>query len=315
MATSNQLLILAAEAERYQDLIRAAQPADLEICACPRGRPEAAAVGQATILLGVPDQVAPVLKHARRLKWVQSTFAGVDALCDPNLPRNYRLTGVKGVFGPAMCAYVFAHILSLERHLAEMRIQQQQKRWLRRPYGQLQALTLGLGGLGSIGRSIAATALHFGMKVVAYKRTPGSDPLLQRIYSGEEIGQFLSRVDYLVLTLPKTPASTHMINARTLKMMKPSAVLINIGRRNAVAEADLIAALSTGRLRGAVLDVFDQEPLPRENPLWELPNVVITPHVAGVGTPEDIVPIFLENYARFRSGRPLKYAIDFERGY
>ncbi|MGB5987070.1 MAG: D-2-hydroxyacid dehydrogenase [Desulfobacterales bacterium] len=315
MTPLNRLLILTPDAQRYHELLRAQQPPDLEISICPQRTANDMALGQATIILGEPGHVAPVLARAGRLKWVQSTFAGVEALCRPDLPRNYRLTGVKGVFGPSMTEYVFAHILSLERHLAEMRANQQAKRWQRHAYGLLRKRTLGLCGLGAIGRYIAQTAAHFGMTVVAFKRTPGSDPLVERIYTGNEFGAFLGRLDYLVLTLPQTPASTHLINARTLAMLKPSAVLINIGRSNAVAEADLIAALSKGRIRGAVLDVFDQEPLPRDNPLWELPNAVITPHQAGISFPENILPIFMENYRRFLAGAPLKYEIDFIRGY
>ena len=312
----NHLLIIDADALRYKDLLGSAGPQDLEITACAQMKDAPLkTVKTCNLIMGEPARVAPVLPEAERLVWVQSTFAGVGALCAAQMPRNYILTGVKEIFGPQISEYVFAHILTQELHLDQLRADQHARVWGKHPYRGLRQSTLGLCGFGSIGQSIAETAVHFGMNVVAYKRTPDTHPSVARIYHGSELPQFLEQVDYLVLVLPRTAATTHLINARTLAMMKPSAVLINVGRGNAVAEDDLIEALKTGVIQGAVLDVFEKEPLPPDNPLWALPNVVITPHNAGDSFPDEIVPIFLENYRRFQEGHPLKYVIDFERGY
>ena len=315
MATPQRLLILSCDARRYYELLCAAQPPNLEITAPEHGDSPPRDLDAYTIILGEPDRVAAALPHATRLRWVQSTFAGVDALCLPHQPRNYILTGVKGIFGPLIAEYVFAQILSLERDLEGMRADQQARVWRQRRFRRLGELTLGLCGLGDIGRHLARTAVPFGMRVVAYKRTPDRIPPVECIYSGKEWEPFLGRADYLVLSLPQTPATTHLIDARALAMMKPSAVLINVGRGSAVAQNDLIDALGRGVIRGAVLDVFEDEPLPLESPLWDLPNVIITPHIAGISYAEGIVPIFLENYRRYRRGAPLNYRIDFNRGY
>jgi len=315
MTPPNRLLILAGDARRYRDLIQAARPPGLTVTGSQSTADLPPELDGCNLILGEPARVAPMLHRLPRLRWIQSTFAGVDALCGPDLPHDYLLTGVKDVFGPLMSEYVFGHILVLERRMAETLADQQAKAWVPRPYRGLQGLTLGLAGLGSIGRHIARTGEHMGMTVVAYKRTPDPAPAVRRIYWGNQLPQFLGSLDFLVLTLPRTPDTTHFINARTLAMMKPSAVLINVGRGNAIAEADLARALKTGVIGGAVLDVFTEEPLPPTSPLWNLPNTIITPHNAAVSFPEDIIPIFLENYRRFQKGEPLKYLIDFERGY
>jgi phosphoglycerate dehydrogenase-like enzyme len=315
MSIQNRLLLATPDAVRYQELLLAEKPSDLQITPWPQKNRIPEDIGRFNIILGEPGWVAPLIHQAEGLSWVQSTFAGVDALCSPDLRRDYLLTGVKGIFAPPMAEYVFAHILSLERNLEAIKADQRAKVWGRHDYRGLKDRVMGLCGLGSIGRHIAETASHFGMKVIAYKRTPGQMPAVERIYWGKELNGFLGRVDFLVLILPGTPATTHLINARTLKMMKPSAVLINVGRGNTVAERDLVKALQSGTLRGAILDVFEHEPLPRDHPLWGLPNATITPHNAAVSFPEDIVPIFMENYRRFRNGQSLRYLIDIAKGY
>lgn len=270
---------------------------------------------QAQVALAKPALLARVLDQLPQLRWVQSTFAGVDPLLRSGLRQDYILTGVKGVFGPLMSEYVFGQIIAVERGFAALRAAQRERRWEPRAYRGLSGLTLGVAGLGSIGQHIVATAGHFGMRVVGYRRRPGEVEGVDRVYSGEAFREFAAVPDYLVLVLPATPESHHLVNADTLDAMGAGSWLINVGRGAVVNETALAGALQARRIGGAVLDVFEDEPLAPESPLWDLDNCVVTPHVAAESFPSDIVAIFLENWRRYRAGEPLQHVIDFQRGY
>lgn len=270
---------------------------------------------EAEVALAKPALLARVLDRLPRLRWVQSTFAGVDPLLRPGLRHDYTLTGVKGVFGPLMSEYVFGQIIALERGFEALRAAQRERRWEPLPYRGLSGRTLGVAGLGSIGRHIVATAQHFGMGVVGYRRSPGEVEGVDRVYSGEAFRDFIAVPEYVVLVLPATPESHHVVNADSLAAMGSDSWLINVGRGAVVDEAALAGALQARRIGGAVLDVFEDEPLPPESPLWDLDNCVVTPHVAAESFPSDIVAIFLENWRRYRSGESLQHVIDFQRGY
>ncbi len=311
----NQLLVLSPDAPRYVELLRARDLPELRIEGARNVREARSRLGNCNIVLGKPALVAQVLESAPRLQWVQSTFAGVDALTVDGLRRDYRLTGVKGIFGGLMSEYVFGWILSLERRLFDLDAQQRQREWSPLPYRRLAGLTLGLAGLGSIGRALAATGAHFGMRVVGWKRSAASCPGVERVYGQEALGEFVAEADYLVITLPSTPATRGLFGAEVLSGMRAGSVLMNVGRGDVVDEEDLVVALQAGRPQAAVLDVFQDEPLPGDSPLWGLPQVHVTPHSAADSFPEDIADIFCTNYRRFRQGRDLEFAVDFERGY
>jgi phosphoglycerate dehydrogenase-like enzyme len=311
----NHLLILTDQADKYLELLRKCELPDLEAVACAHEEKARQAIRCSNIVLGEPAMIANVLSEARCLEWVQSTFAGVEALCVEGLRRDYILTGVRGVHGPMMSEYVLAYILAIERRLFETKENQNAKAWIEFSYRRLRGLTLGICGLGSIGRHLAQTAHHFGMRVMAFKRTPGEIPYVEQVYTGASFGKFLGLLDYLVLVLPNTPDTTGLINSETLKKLKPSAVLMNVGRGNAIVEADLVYALKNRLIRAAVLDVFSEEPLPSNSPFWDLPNVLITPHNSAISFAEDILPVFCKNYHCFLQKKPLNYVIDFKRGY
>jgi phosphoglycerate dehydrogenase-like enzyme len=158
-------------------------------------------------------------------------------------------------------------------------------------------------------------ASQFGIRVIGLNRSGKPCDRVERVYTPGDPGGFFEESDYIVLTLPDTPQTRHFIDADTLGQMKSSAVLMNVGRGRLINEADLVAALREGRIGGAVLDVFENEPLAQESPLWQLPNVFITPHTAAASFPDDIVGIFVENYRRFTQKRALSHVIDFELGY
>ncbi len=315
-APQNKLLILAADADVYAGLIAAEKLQNLEVFTDSGTTVVSTGIiADCNIILGEPSLVKSVLSSASGLQWVQSSWAGVDSLCQPGLRRDFVLTGVKDVFGPMINEYVTAYIFALERGLFEMRSAQRQKNWHPLPYRQAADIAVGIVGLGSIGQFLAANLGKFGIRVTGLNRSGAACAAVEKVYTLENLADFLADPDYVVVTLPDTHQTRHFINAESLAMMKPSAVLINVGRGSVVSEQDLVDALQRGVIAGAVLDVFEQEPLPQSSPLWDTPNTDITPHIAADSFPENIVRIFAENYRRFIQRQPLMHVIDLELGY
>jgi phosphoglycerate dehydrogenase-like enzyme len=311
----NHLLIISPDAQYYLDQLNEFKLPELEI-AIARSTEEAEdRIQECNIILGRPPLVGPILGKARKLTWMQSLAAGIELLIEPGMRQDYILTGVKGVFGLQISEYVFGYMLTLERSIIKTLENQRKISWEKIPFRRLQDLTLGIFGFGSIGEDIARIAHNFNMRVVAYRRHPGDHELAERVFSGDELDEFLGQVDYLVLALPDTPGTDGLINKEALASMKPSAVLINIGRGNVVVETDLANALAQQVIRAAVLDVFEEEPLPPNSPLWRLSNAYLTPHNAAFGFQEPLIKLFCENYQRFINQQELLYKIDFERGY
>lgn len=311
----DRLLIISPDAASYAELATRADLGFREVCSASDVQTAMHHAAPCNIVLGVPAEVAGCLDLLPRLEWVQSTYAGVDALCQEGLRRDYTLTGVKGIFGELMREYVLGWILALERDLFASREDQHARRWEPRPFRSLAGLTLGVCGLGSIGEAVARAGAALGMRVVGYRRSAAPCAAVERCYSGDEFTAFLAEPDHLVVTLPETPATVDLFDARALAAMKDDAVLINVGRGRVVDEAAVADALRDGGLRAAVLDVFATEPLPEASPLWGLPNAYITPHNAAPSFPEDVFARFAANYRRYRAGEPLADVVDFERGY
>ena len=311
----NRLLILDGEAPIYEAELRNKALPDLIIDTAQDVKAAQPLLREVDIIFGTPALVAEVVEQATQLKWVQSTYAGVEQLCQPGLPRSYLLTGVKELFGSFMREYVFAYILARERSLFETKENQRKKRWSRISYRSLKNVTIGIVGLGSIGAQIARTAHHFDMRVLGMKRTTGKIDYVDHLFMTNEMEAFLPQLDYLVVVLPDTMESQNLISAKELALLPPRAVLINVGRGSSVNQSDLITALVRGQIRGAVLDVFEQEPLPEDSPLWAMENVKITPHNSAYSFPDQIADIFAANYSRYIAGSPLDYLVDFNRGY
>lgn len=309
------VLILARDARVYLPLVRDAGLADVALYACETVEAARPVVAGCEVIFGQPDMVARVLPLAERLVWVQSTFAGVDALCCKGLRTDYLLTGVKGIFGPLMSEYVFGSILAVERKVVTARRNQQARAWVPLSYRSLRGLTLGVCGLGSIGGHVAGTGTHFGMRVIGYRRRRGGCHGVAQVFSGPAFFDFLAPCDYVVSVLPATPATRHLFGAAAFSAMKPSCVFINVGRGSTVCETDLMEALENRVIAGAVLDVFEKEPLDRTSPLWAMENVSITPHTAAYSFPEEVAGIFCRNFSAYRAGNKLEYPVDFERGY
>lgn len=274
-----------------------------------------AEAAEAEVVLANPALLAAALPRLPALRWAQSTYAGVDPLLRDEVRKDYILTGVKDVFGPLMSEYVFGWILARERSLFTLDAQQRDREWREIGYRGLGGLTLGVAGLGSIGLHIVSTGRHFGMRVLGYRRSSGSVEGVERVFSDSEFHAFMADLDYLVLTLPNTPATHRLLDADALAALPERACIINVGRGGVVDAGALAEALRQRRIAGAVLDVFEEEPLPQDSPLWTLPGCHITPHVAARSFPADIAAIFKDNLRRHLDGRDLCYRVDFARGY
>ena len=311
---SHSLLILSRRADDYARLVDAAHLPGLAIASS--ADPDAVA-SPAThdIVLGEPSLIRKALPRLTALCWVQATWAGVEPLLDPALRRDYLLTNARGVFGSLMSEYVFGYLLARERKIFEKRASQAAGTWDPAPPGTLRGKQIGLLGVGSIGAALARTARHFGMRVKGYTRASEGCPDVDAYFHGDNRAAFAADLDYLVSIMPNTAATTHLVDAALLAALPSRAVFVNPGRGSVVDEAALADALESGRIAGAVLDVFQQEPLPPDHFLWRTPNVLITSHTAALSVPEDIAPVFIDNYRRLVAGQSLRYHVDFEAGY
>jgi phosphoglycerate dehydrogenase-like enzyme len=259
-----------------------------------------------------PDEL---FAHVPRLRWVQSLGAGVEDLVGNRLPRDVVVTRVVDQFGGPIAEYVFAELLARARELERLRAMQHHREWGHIVPNTLAGKTLGVAGLGSIGREIVRKGRVFDMRVYGLSRSGESAAAVERHFTPDAWDLFLSELDVLVLTLPLTPETESVVNATRLAVMRQNAILVNVGRGRLVVEIDLIHALEDRRLGGAILDVFEREPLPPESPLWTLPGVTVTPHISGPSTVESVGAFFLENMHRYLAGRDLVGVVDCQRGY
>lgn len=300
------LLILSSNADEYKQLIKSAQLPGLEFSTEPEN---------CDIVLGEPKLIRDTLPRLSNLKWVQAIYAGVEGLLNPVLRRDYILTNARGVFGELMSEYVFGHLLSHEKKIFERFRAQQAKQWDRTESGVLRGKTIGLLGVGSIGSHLAATAKYFGMSVHGFTRESESCVDLDVYFHNPNILKFGEGLDYLVSVLPRTKDTNKIVNANLFDALPSHAVFINVGRGNAVDESALVTALNEGKIAAAILDVTENEPLPDDHPFWSTPNLLLSFHTSAISYPENITELFVENYYLYTEGKPLKYQVDFERGY
>ncbi len=268
------------------------------------------------------------LARAPRLRWLSSVAAGLDGLVTPALlARGVALTSASGVHGPNIAEHLLAMILMFTRGIPGLFRAQLARRWDRKipsrsgAFSELTGQTLLIVGLGRIGEALAARARPFGVHLVAVKHNLSArhdtGVAVDELLPIGALDEALGRADHVCVTVPLTPETHHLIDARRLARMRASAYIYNVSRGAVLDEAALVAALRAGKLAGAGLDVFDEEPLPATSPLWDLDNVILTPHVAGV-TPlyyERTAVLFAENLDRFLAGQPLANRFDPTRGY
>jgi glyoxylate/hydroxypyruvate reductase len=303
------------EAEAYARLIRVPRGAAVSVRVGATEAEAAAHIAEAEVLYAW--NLPPLLyAKAGRLAWLQAMGAGVDWALQAGLPPGVVVTRAPGVFGPWMSEYVLGWCAWVTQHMERYRAAQRERRWNDGLLpDRLRGRTLALVGVGDIGREIARVARAVGMRVIGVSRSGRRVPGVERVHRVGALHRVLAQADFVVVVVPLTPSTRGLIDAAALATMRSSAWLINIGRGAVVDEAALQQALGTGRIAGAVLDVFGSEPLPPDHPLWAFDNVVVTPHIAGPSTVEEIAPVFNDNLARWLARRPLRHVVDRRRGY
>lgn len=282
-----------------------------------------AIVAEAEVILSNPMVPGDILERAPKLRWLQLTSAGVDRLLDAPIVRTpaVDVTTASGIHAVPISEFVLGAMLAFAKGFPRALRAQDEGRW--NPYlpEELEDKTVGILGMGAIGSRVAALADAFGMEVLAIRRSAGSrhkgDGRVSEFMPPSDLPYLLGESDYVVVAVPLTDESRHMIGEEQLRSMKPSAVIVNIARGAVIDEPALIHALKEGWIAGAALDVFEQEPLPEDSEIWKLPNVLLTPHVSG-GTPrymERAVDLFCDNLHHYLDGRTLRNVVDPERGY
>jgi phosphoglycerate dehydrogenase-like enzyme len=266
-----------------------------------------------------------ILARTPRLVWVHSATAGVERVLVPAArARDIAITNARGVFSEPISEYVLMMILAIIRRLPQLLELQRERTWQPLLATEMRDVTVGIVGLGSIGRAVARRALAFGSRVIGVRRQGGAsarpDPELagiDRILGPDKLAELLSESDIVVLAVPLTADTADLIDARTLALMKPGAWLINVARGGLVNERDLVRALATGPMAGAVLDAFREEPLPATSPLYGLPNLIVTPHTSWTSgrVLDRSIDLFCDNLQRFIAGEPLLNTVDIAKGY
>jgi phosphoglycerate dehydrogenase-like enzyme len=262
----------------------------------------------ADILMAFGPQVRKdFFQHTRRLKWVHSLGTGTDGITDsPFLGRDVIVTATRGIHGAPISELAFLSMLAFARDFRRIERQRGEKKWQRYPGTLLAGKTVGILGVGAIAEGLAPRCKAFGMRVVGISRSKRVVPGFDKIYLRAELANAVAELDYFVLLLPLEDDSRNIVDARVLAAMKPTAFLINLARGGVLDEAALIAALNEKRLAGAHLDALATEPLPPDNPLWSMPNVIITPHVGGYydNYPRDAAMQFEQSLPHFQAGKP-----------
>jgi D-2-hydroxyacid dehydrogenase (NADP+) len=238
--------------------------------------------GADALLTFTPMLTGKVLEQAAKLKWIQTLGTGVDNLIDqPSLGKDVVVTNVRGIHGPPVSEAAIAAMLALARDLPRAVRAQDQRQWQRFPARLLHNKTVGIFGVGVIAEALAPKCKAFGMRVIGVSSVPREVAGFDRIHAREDLLKVVGDLDFFVLLTPLTAATRDSVDAKIFAAMKPTAFLINLARGGVVDEPALVEALETGRIGGAALDVFSQEPLPPDHPFWAMQNVIITTHQGG----------------------------------
>ena len=313
------ILLYHPRAEAYRALLTAEcpdVPADEIVAVTPPAPPEPH-LDTAEVLLTfqVPLEA---LRRAARLRWLQLTSAGADHLLPAREAlRSVIVTNSRGIHADLMADYVLGVVLMLRWDFPRLLRQQQGRQWRHQYTAPLAGQTLGVVGVGAVGREIARRAVAARMTVLGMRRRPEPIEGVSRMFGPDQLSEMLPACDVVVLVVPATDATRGLVGARELRAMRPTAHLVNVARGSVVDERALTQALREGWIAGAALDVFAREPLPPESPLWGMENVIVTPHIAGepADYPRRVMTIFAENLRRWRAGRPLLNVVDLDRGY
>jgi len=316
-----KVLISEEEFETYKDIYTSISP-DYEFM--PVASPEEAleAAPEAEVILGGPIG-GEILEAAKKLRWLQVGSTGVDPIFRKwpwVRESDFIITNAKGVHGIPMAESTLAMMLAFVRHVKEAIEQRPNHKVIRRPpLGELAGKTILVLGLGSVGENTAKRAKAFDMRVIGVRRDPEQgSKFADEVHPPGKLLDLIPRADFIADTLPLTPETHHIIGEKEIAAMKPTAYIFNVGRGKTIDQEALKKALLERRIAGAGLDVFEKEPLPPEDEMWDLDNVIFTPHISGVsksGNAPRHFQLFSENLRRFAAGEPLLNVVDKKAGY
>ena len=317
MSDLPRLLLWTDGSGAYIDAIAKAGLAD-RVRVDPLSRkqtPSDAQRAETEILLaaGVPAGLLPSMP---KLRWAQSLTAGVEGwLALPDLPPGLTLTCARGTHRQSMPENILGALFHITKPYAGIAEDQKQSLWRHRVATPLNGKTLGILGLGAIGQDVARLASALGMRVIGTKRRP--EPMPAEVYPPERTNEVLAQSDFVLLLLPATPLTNNFIDAERLVRMKQSAWLLNFGRGHLINDQDLIAAVKAKHIAGAVLDVFRQEPLPKQHEFWSTEGILVLPHIGGPHPDRDsiVASLLIENLQRFLDDKPLLQVVDRNAGY
>ena len=321
MESANRILVLARTNDPQLAMLDGV-PHTLcrDASACDAAAKAATAVLHWT---GDREMLCAALRANPRLRWIHSRSAGLDNIWFPELVESdIILTNGRGVFSASLGEFVLAAILYFAKDLRRMIRNQMAGRWEPFDVEEISGQTVGIVGYGDIGRAVATRVRTMGMHVLATRRhiptdAKTTDPLIDEYFRPEARREMMARCDYVVATAPLTEETRHMISTPEFAAMKPTAVVINVGRGPVIDENALVQALASKRIRGAALDVFEHEPLPQGHPLYSVEYVLLSPHCADhtATWQDDAMRFFLEQFARFEKGEPLQNIVNKKLGY
>jgi len=297
------LLILENRAAEYKKALSPKFP-EVVIHAAAQEAEVGKFIEQADILMTIRIS-DDLIKKASKLKWIHAITTGVDYIVNlPSLRKEVILTSTRGIHGPQVSEMAFLLMLALNRNFPEVVRNQDKGVWERWQGKLLWRKKIGILGVGVIGEEIARKAKAFGMEVFGIDIIKRKLDCIDIFYGPEDIVKVAKDVDYLVIVAPRTPETEKIVDSKVLSAMKPTAFLLNLGRGELVDEEALIHVLKSGKIAGAGLDTYLQEPLPKEHPFWGMKNVIVSPHVAGMSDiyVEQALTIFEENLRRFIKG-------------
>ena len=317
-----KVLLAGREGEAHFDLVDNVPVDNLTVVRTQEPDKIMAEIADTDVFYGRPTP--ELVANAPKLRWIQSQSAGVEFVSDiPALvDSDILLTNTRGAHGPSIAEHVFALLLAFTRKVLPALEWQRNHHWGRlegyRTAREIKGATMGIIGYGAIGRSVAQRAHAFEMDLLAVDALPATDaPYVDEVWSTDQLPELLSRSDVVVVSAPLTPETHHILDAKALARMKPEAYLIVVSRGGIVEEEALAQALKDGKLAGAGIDVTEQEPLSSDSPLWDAPNIIITPHLAGDSDAKErrCVEILCDNLVRFSKGETLVNMVDKHRGY
>lgn len=311
-----KVLIASGISEEVAAMLEAA-PSEMEIDFLPDGAKLSDHISDAEILYGVVSEEA--LPHAKSLQWVMQPFVGVERSMYPAFKESpITLINSKRLYGPQLAEHAFALLLSLTRGVNTQLNLMREKEWKWLPCVEVSGMTMGILGLGGIGRAVAQRAKAFDFEVIAVDPEPMEKPdTVDELGQLDQLHEFLSRSEVLTVCCPITPQTHKLLSHAEFDVLPEGCYFINVSRGKVVDEDALVAALKSGKVAGAGLDVTYTEPCPQDNPLWTLPNVILTSHTAGASQniAKRAMETFLDNMHRYVNGEPLINVVDKEKGY